>query len=404
VTATIRKILKETAASDQFIDSLKMIWPKKQLHPILGHVYTRLDEDDPVRGLLDRWIMQLKANTRNKSDLSIRNIITFYLKTLLPQLGLSLGIWPDDIGKVISVKLNNSDTVRAVCGDGVNAKRKFKWVCIFCEHIVACDVSLQAEWIDTTGSNQPKKDELSQEDGSDHHRISAHDLDKIYSVAKENVKDELMYMLLITTGMRVGGLVRIKTEHIAVIMSNDVDIKLTGRTLEKGRKWFSFVMNDQVRRLAYDWIMNYRKADTSPYLFPGQCASRDHVTTTTIRNIFHRWCAKVGLHGKEFHPHSLRHSYAHILLESGNPVEVVSKLLNHSSTKVTEKFYLKENAAEVADRANIPWLIKSNKRKRQIVPDFLVQEKPRNSDTKQKKKKHRKAMAGLDMFNDSSQR
>jgi integrase len=212
-----------------------------------------------------------------------------------------------------------------------------------------------------------------------------------------------MYMILITTGMRVGGLAQIKIEHVAIMMTNDVEIKQSGRTIEKGKKWFTFMMNEQVRTLMYDWIVNHRPADPSPYVFPGQCASRCHITTTTIRNVFQGWCKAAGLTGKEFHPHALRHSYAHILLESGNTVDVVSKLLNHSSTKVTEQFYLKENASEVAERANIPWLVKENKKKRQIVPAFLVQQTARTpKDDARQKKKRRKAMAGLEMFNDSS--
>ena len=49
---------------------------------------------------------------------------------------------------------------------------------------------------------------------------------------------------------------------------------------------------------------------------------------------------------------------------------VISKLLNHSNTQTTEKFYLKENITDLTDRAKIPWLDKSNKPKN-IVPSFL---------------------------------
>jgi hypothetical protein len=57
-------------------------------------------------------------------------------------------------------------------------------------------------------------------------------------------------------------------------------------------------------------------------------------------------------------------------------VESVSKCLNHSSTSVTEKFYLRESAAEVQFRCNIPWIkteTESEKRKRamEALPSFL---------------------------------
>ena len=247
VTATLRKILKETAACEHFVASIKRILPKKKLHPILGNTYTQLRDDDPARALLDQWILVLKTNTRNRSELGLRNIITFYLTTLLPQLGLSLNVWPDDIGKLIATKLSSPDTVRKLCGTSANASRKLQWLRIFCLHIAPCEVDLKTDWIEGCPSGR----EHMFDDGSDHHRISVHDLEHIYVEAKKVPKHNLMYMILITTGMRVGGLAQIKTEHVAVIMSNDVEVKQTGRTIEKGRKWVTFVMNERLARL--DW-------------------------------------------------------------------------------------------------------------------------------------------------------
>ena len=97
------------------------------------------------------------------------------------------------------------------------------------------------------------------------------------------------------------------------------------------------------------------------------------------------------------HPHALRHSYAHILLNSGNSVDIVSKLLGHSSSSTTEKFYLKETASDVAERANIPWLDKSLTCKK-VVPDFLkatTQPEPAKDRTAKKRMKN---MSKLDIF------
>jgi hypothetical protein len=65
-----------------------------------------------------------------------------------------------------------------------------------------------------------------------------------------------------------------------------------------------------------------------------------------------------------------------MLLECGNSVESVLKCLNHASTAVTERFYLKESAAEVQSRCNVPWFrreTESEKRKRGMdaLPSFL---------------------------------
>ena len=42
VMASIRKILKETAISDSFIDTIKVIQPHKEQHAILGKNYTMI--------------------------------------------------------------------------------------------------------------------------------------------------------------------------------------------------------------------------------------------------------------------------------------------------------------------------------------------------------------------------
>ena len=130
------------------------------------------------------------------------------------------------------------------------------------------------------------------------------------------------------------------------------------------------MMTKRVQELVEHWLAKLRPADLSLYLFPGRHGA---ISTETIRNRFGRLCKARGLTGREFHPHALRHSYAHILLETGNSVDVVAKCLNHSNSAVTEQFYLIESAVEVNSRANIPWMRGADDRKRDaaIVPRFL---------------------------------
>jgi hypothetical protein len=103
--------------------------------------------------------------------------------------------------------------------------------------------------------------------------------------------------------------------------------------------------------------------------------------------LFNNIVKKSNLIGDHLHPHAMRHSFAHILLECGNDVEAVSKIMGHSSSKTTSEFYLRENAAEVAARSNIPWLKKEPVKK--IVPDFLLTNTT-NSDVKKKEKRRKK--------------
>jgi integrase len=228
------------------------------------------------------------------------------------------------------------------------------------------------------------------EDGSDHHRISKEDLEKIYTVATKNPFNLLFFMTMLTTGMRIGGYVKIKCLDIATQNPKDGTwkAKAQGSTLEKNCKKFTFLIQATVRKLMEHWLNHQRPVDPSPYLFPGRTG--EHLTTGTIRDRFQDMCRLAGLQGQQFHPHALRHCYSHILLELGNSADVVSKLINHSSVKTTEKYYLKESAVQVTDRAIIPWMKRGKKQKENPVPSFLMGE-----DGKQKKRK----LNSLRLFN-----
>ena len=124
-----------------------------------------------------------------------------------------------------------------------------------------------------------------------------------------------------------------------------------------------------MQELLSTWLSDLRPASTSPHVFPGLEDGR--VTAETTRKMFKNLCTKAGLTGPRFHPHALRHYYAHLLLGTGNSVDFVSKCMNHSNSSVTESFYLEESPAELLERANISWLSGSDKETPTSLPSFL---------------------------------
>lgn len=92
-------------------------------------------------------------------------------------------------------------------------------------------------------------------------------------------------------------------------------------------------------------LRNYRvekKIDDGGYLFAANGNGKyDKATISTIG----LWCKKIGnmISVPTLHPHDFRHSGATLLKNSGMNLEDVSKLLNHKSTDVTSKFYIKED-------------------------------------------------------------
>jgi integrase len=395
IASVLKKILSQTAASPRFVSSLKIRAPRPPHCRILGRKYGSLPLDDSVRSMLDGWIKCLREKTKNRSELSLRNVVSFYLKQCLPHMKVSLDDWPLDAAKTIEDRFRDDTTLMMdICGTGAPRHRKFQWLVTFLTNVVPCSVVLDG----TILGPKPGRNHVLEpdNDGEDVHRISTEDLQKIFDQAKKHLPDELMYMTLITTGMRVGGYTHIQTKHIADVRAGLYRIKETGRTLEKGQKWFSFMINQRVDGLLLRWLNEMRPADPSPYLFPSVSVGGAPITTETVRSHFTALCNAAGLDGKEFHPHALRHSYAHILLESGNDSQTVSRLLGHSSVATTEQFYLKESAAQVAARANIPWMT-SPKKRNQPVPAFLVPASVATND-KKRRRKRRETLAKLDMF------
>ena len=369
----LKRILGCLQLPDGFVETLRLVPLKKAEHNIVLGKYGALSAEHPVRVRLEGWVEILRTGTRNNSDQSLRSIMSFYCNQCLPALGLDLDHWPDDAAAhVASHVAAHPDALKTIVGDEARANVKATRLQLFLKDVLGTDLEvpkLRKRRLDAAVCTDEDAD------GRDVHRISAEHLELLYAEARKDPRDELLFMLMLTTGLRIAGAAQILTRNVASIKNGAYEMKNQGKTKEKGNKLACFVMCPKVRELMHTWLTRHRPADEGPYVFPS-AAQGGHLSTDCIRSRFQRLCRNCGLEGREFHPHALRHTNAHILLECGNTVESVSKCLNHSSTAVTEKFYLKENAAEVQSRCNVPWMemeTESEKQRRALeaIPNFL---------------------------------
>ena len=396
------KVLSCTTIDPAFPKTIRLIPTKQERNIIIGNKYAKLPSTDPTRVMMESWVMKLREHTNCKSDLSIRNIMNFILSSCVPSFKLDVNTWPENASEIVQERYSEDICIK-IC-QGKSYGKKASWLQIFLTNIVETTCVIDKAVVRRLKIRcATNNDEDDDDDGADHHRISSGDLDKMFAACKDQMPHKLIFMLMITTGIRIGGLTNIHTTRVAKVERNQWVANDSGRTICKGNKIYRFVLSPDVKYLVANWLQNHRPADPTPFLFPGRDGGK--ISTATVRMYFHAICLKAGLQGEQFHPHALRHSFAHILLESGNNSAVVASLMNHSSSATTEKFYLRESAEQVTSRAKIPWLPTTgldNKRKLEaVLPKFLddSQNVKKHREKKDRATKRAKIKVGsLDMF------
>lgn len=132
-------------------------------------------------------------------------------------------------------------------------------------------------------------------------------------------------MLIYSAGLRVSEVVKLKPEDI------DTERGLIHIKGAKGRKDRYTILSDTTME-TLGLYMNANNPEK--WLFPGQKAD-SHITTRTVQKIFEDTVEQVGIR-KGVSVHSLRHSFATHLLESGVDLRYIQELLGHKSSKTTE--------------------------------------------------------------------
>ncbi|MCW3129365.1 MAG: tyrosine-type recombinase/integrase [Methanophagales archaeon] len=154
--------------------------------------------------------------------------------------------------------------------------------------------------------------------------LSQGEVSQILSSVK-NIKHKAILMLIYSAGLRVSEVVKLKLGDI------DTERKLIYIKGGKGRKDRYTILSDT----AMDTIGLYMNANNpEKWLFLGK-KENTHLTIRSVAKIFEDAVKRAGI-AKEVSVHSLRHSFATHLLESGVDLRYIQELLGHKSSKTTE--------------------------------------------------------------------
>ena len=157
-------------------------------------------------------------------------------------------------------------------------------------------------------------------------------LPQVYSIEQvqkiiksvDNLKHKTVLFLIYSSGLRISEAINLKV----------IDLNFDRKTVRieegKGKKTRISMLGGQISKLLIEYISEYKPKG---YLFEGQYGGR--YSDTSIRNVLKKAKKKAGVHSKGS-THSLRHSFATHLLESGVDLRYIQVLLGHNSSKTTE--------------------------------------------------------------------
>ncbi|AVK50645.1 integrase [Clostridium sp. MF28] len=147
-------------------------------------------------------------------------------------------------------------------------------------------------------------------------------------------RDLTVINLIFDTGMRLS-----ETLHLT---TNDIDLLrrtiLIPADLTKGRKDRVVFYSPQMAKLLQRWLRFKDTMTETEILFPTQ-RTNTFISNPNFERNFRGYLKKAGIK-KYVTPHGLRNQFARRFLLNNGSLVVLSKILGHSSSKVTEQAYL----------------------------------------------------------------
>lgn len=152
--------------------------------------------------------------------------------------------------------------------------------------------------------------------------------------ARNMVRDYLLCLLMMDAGLRVGELVALHWRDVEINNSIAKAVRIRSDIAKNERER---VVPMTIRTI--DCLKSYKlerrpePANTPWWLFPAPGGYPDHICIRTVQKLIGR--ISLPAIGRHIHPHTLRHTYATMMLQVAD-VRVVQELLGHSNIGTTQ--------------------------------------------------------------------
>ncbi len=157
-------------------------------------------------------------------------------------------------------------------------------------------------------------------------------------------RDKTVMMIMLDSGTRLGETLSVETEQID-LMEKSI---LLPAEKTKGRKTRTVFFSQKTEKELRKWLKYKERYCSSDYAFPIRSTGRP-MTVSQYGTNFRKYMVRAGI-TKKVSPHTLRNNFAKRCLLSGMDIYTLSRILGHSSVKVTERNYLDVKDEELKEK------------------------------------------------------
>lgn len=176
-------------------------------------------------------------------------------------------------------------------------------------------------------------------------------LDAFFRAAEKRlfpVRDKAILCLLIDTGIRAGELVGLRLDCIW-LDADDSYIKVTG----KGRKEREVAVGRTARLALRRYITRYRKSKNKGEQHVFLSRTGEPLTVRGLQQIIEHLAREADIKGVRASCHTFRHTYACAYLLNGGDIYKLSRLMGHTSVRVTERYLRAIKARQARDGQSV---------------------------------------------------
>lgn len=163
---------------------------------------------------------------------------------------------------------------------------------------------------------------------------------------QNRLRDRLLFGLCFGVGLRIGQALGLRHADLSSARKELTIARRRNANLAAAKSVGVLPLTREVMRLHGDYMHEEYGDVDSDYLFINLWGGRRGapLTYSTVIAACGRSSRRLGFH---WTPHDLRHTCATLMRAGGAPLEIVSALLTHSSTAITEQIYVHTTAQDL---------------------------------------------------------